>query len=74
MFKVMSKARNKTGKGYFTVEGSEPLAKRPVAVRLPESLDSELREIAGKDLTNWLRKAILEQLKKDKENLSDRTA
>ena len=69
-----SKARNKTGKGYFTVEGNEPLAKRPIAVRLPESLDIELREIAGDDLSNWIRKAVLERLKKDKQSLSDKTA
>lgn len=75
MFRVMnSKARNKTGKGYFTVEGAEPLAKRPIAVRLPESLDTELREIAGDDLSNWIRKAVLERLNKDKQLLSDNSA
>ena len=66
-----TKARNSTGKGYFTVRGKEPLAKRAIAVRLPESLDNEVRELAGNELSNWLRKAIIEQLKRDKESLSN---
>lgn len=65
----MSKARNTTGKGYFTVKGKEPLAKRAIAVRLPESLDDEVRRNAGKELSDWLRMAIIEQLKRDKEKL-----
>lgn len=62
----MSKARNTTGRGYFTVQGREPLAKRAVAVRLPESVDAELRQEIGEDLNNWLRQAIIEQWVKHK--------
>lgn len=69
-----TKARNTTGKGYFTVRGKEPLAKRAIAVRLPESLDNEVREVAGDGLSDWLRAAIIEQLKRDKENLSNTSA
>lgn len=63
---VMSKPRNTTGRGYFTVRGTEPLAKRAVAVRLPESLDAELREYVGKDLSSWLREAIVQKLEQEK--------
>lgn len=62
----MSKARNTTGRGYFTVQGREPLAKRAVAVRLPESVDAELRQEIGEDLNDWLRQAIIEQWVKHK--------
>jgi len=51
---MSKKPRNTTGKGY-KVKGSEPLAKQPIA-RLPESVDKDLRELAGDDLTGWLRK------------------
>jgi hypothetical protein len=30
--------------------GDEPLAKKSIAVRLPESLDAQVRQIAGNDL------------------------
>lgn len=69
----MGKPRNTTGKGYFTVEGSEPLAKRAVSVRLPESLDIELRAYVGKDLSGWLRQAIIEKLEQEKTQLTAQT-
>lgn len=62
----MSKPRNTTGKGYFTVKGTEPLAKRAIAVRLPQSLDAELRKYVGKDLSAWLRQAIIDKLEQEK--------
>ncbi len=65
----MSKPRNTTGKGYFTVKGPEPLAERAIAVRLPKSLDSELRDHIGTggDLSDWLRKAIAARLEQEKQ-------
>jgi len=33
---------------------------------LPESVDKDLRELAGDDLTGWLRKAIAEQVQREK--------
>lgn len=62
----MSKPRNTTGKGYFSVKGSEPLAKRAISVRLPESLDAELRQTVGGDLSDWLRRVIAEKLEEEK--------
>ena len=62
----MSKPRNTTGKGYFRVKGSEPLAKRAISVRLPESLDAELRQTVGGDLSDWLRRVIAEKLEEEK--------
>ena len=60
------KPRNTTGKGYYKVKGTEPLAKRPIALRLPESVDKELREIVGDNLTEWLRQAIAYQVEGEK--------
>lgn len=62
----MGKPRNTTGKGYFTVQGKEPLAKRAIAVRLPESVDAQLRQEIGEDLSNWLRQAIIEKWEQQK--------
>ena len=64
---MSKKPRNTTGKGYYKVKGSEPLAKQPIALRLPESVDKDLRELAGDDLTGWLRKAIADQVQREKE-------
>lgn len=62
----MSKPRNTTGKGYFTVQGKEPLAKRAMAVRLPESVDAQMRQEIGEDLSDWLRQAIIEKWEEKK--------
>jgi hypothetical protein len=62
----MGKPRNTTGKGYFTVQGKEPLAKRAIAVRLPESVDAELRKEIGDGLSEWMRQAIIEKWEKQK--------
>ncbi len=59
------KARNTTGRGYFQVTGDEPLAKKGMTVRLPESLDAQVRQIAGSDLSGWLRRAIAAQLSQE---------
>lgn len=57
---------NRTGKGYFEIRGNEPLAKNAIGVRLPQSADTELRAIAGDDLSSWVRTAILRQLELEK--------
>ena len=62
---AMSQPRNTTGKGYFAVRGDEPLAKRAIAVRLPESIDIKLRETVGNDLSDWLRQTIIEKLESE---------
>lgn len=62
----MKKPRNTTGKGYFKIAGPEPLAKNVLAVRLPESLDAQVRELAGNDLSGWLREAIAARLAQEK--------
>lgn len=56
---------NRSGKGYIQVKGSEPLAKKVVSTRLPESIDIKVRELAGKDLSEWLRVAIAEKLERE---------
>ena len=61
----MKQPRNTTGKGYFAVRGDEPLAKRSIAVRLPESIDVQLRQAQGKDLSDWLRRTIIEKLERE---------
>lgn len=71
---MSKKPRNTTGKGYYKVKGAEPLAKQPIALRLPESVDKELRELAGEDLTGWLRKAIAEQVQREKQQKSQVSA
>ena len=63
----MKKPRNTTGKGYFSVKGSEPLSKNALHVRLPESRDVEVRELAGDRLSEWLREAIIEKIEREKQ-------
>lgn len=58
---VLGKARNRTGKGYFTVKGKEPLSKRTITLRLPESVDAELRQEIGDGLSDWMRQVIIEK-------------
>ena len=61
----MKKPRNTTGKGYFKIAGPEPLSRNVLAVRLPESLDAKVREIARDDISGWLRQAIAEKLERE---------
>ncbi len=58
---------NRTGKGYFQVKGSEPLAKKPVMARLPVSVDTALRKLAGDELSDWIREAITEKLEREQQ-------
>ena len=59
---------NRTGKGYYTPKGSEPLSKQPIAVRLPQSIDAKLRldlELSGAALLDYVRQAVAEKLDRD---------
>ncbi len=53
----------KTGK--FCSPNPEPLGKKIVGVRLPESMEAQLRQVGGKDLSGWIREAIAEKLERD---------
>lgn len=64
------RAREKSGDSSDQAFGRQ--ASRAVSVRLPKSLDAELRASlgAGEDLSDWLRKAVAEKLKRDKLKLT----
>ena len=50
----------------FTVEGDEPLAKKPASVRLYQSDDDELRPL-GKQMAVFIREAVREKLNRQRE-------
>jgi hypothetical protein len=54
----------KTGK--FCSPHPEPLAKRTIGVRLPVSMDAAVRELAGDELSEWIRGAIAARLEQEK--------
>lgn len=58
----MKQPRNKEGK--FSSAYVEPRGKA-IAFRLPLSLDTAVREVAGDDLNEWVRKAIAEKLERE---------
>jgi hypothetical protein len=47
----------------FQQQGTVPMAKQPVTVRLPEDIDAIVRALP--DRNAWLRSAILEKLDQD---------
>jgi hypothetical protein len=47
----------------FQQQGTIPMAKQPVTVRLPEDIDAIVRALP--DRNQWLRSAILEKLDQD---------
>lgn len=61
--KGMRKRDTKTGK--FVTE-REPVDSKPITVRLPRSLEAELRQYAGDALAPWIREAIAEKLEREK--------
>ncbi len=63
----MKKPQNTTGKEYFKTAGAEPPSKNALAVRLPESMDSQVRQLAGNALSEWLREASTEKLEREKQ-------
>lgn len=62
---------NRTGKGYFQLQGTEPVAKKPLTVKLPVSMDAIVREVAGDNLSDWLREAIAEKLARENNKMLD---
>lgn len=53
--------------GNFKSPNPEPMAKRIIGVRLPVSVDLEVREVAGEALAEWVRQAIAEKLARDRQ-------
>jgi len=51
------------GKG-FTVQGDEPLAKKPFSIRLYQADDDSLRPL-GKCMAIFIREAVREKLERD---------
>ncbi len=49
----------------FKQVGTEPMAKKVIGVRLPASMDASVRELAGDDLSQWIREAIAEKLARE---------
>lgn len=54
-----------TQSGQFVTD-SEPVVSKPISVRLPPSLEAELRAVAGDAVAPWIREAIAEKLKREK--------
>lgn len=52
-------------RGKFGSPYPEPLAKKIIGVRLPVSMDATVRELAGDDLSEWIREAIAEKLARE---------
>lgn len=50
--------------GRFCPTNSEPLGKR-IGIRLPASTENRVRQVAGKDLSDWVREAIEEKLARE---------
>lgn len=50
------------GKG-FTLQGNEPLSKKPISVRLYQADDDQLRPL-GKDFAPFIREAVREKLER----------
>lgn len=55
--------------GQFVTD-SEPVVSKPISVRLPPSLEAELRAVAGDAIAPWIREAIAEKLKREKHHKS----
>ncbi len=49
----------------FKQAGKVPLAKKAIGVRLPIDIDATVREVAGEDLSEWIREAIAEKLARE---------
>jgi len=58
---------NRTGKGCYQVQGTEPVAKLALAVKLPISMDAAVRERAQGNLSAWLKEAIAEKLEREQQ-------
>ncbi len=58
---------NRSGKGYFKAMGDEPLSRQQIGTKLPLSLEKEVRQVAGDNLSAWIREAILEKLEREQQ-------
>lgn len=61
----MKRAVQHDENGKFCSPNPEPLGKKIVGVRLPASIEAQLRSINGKDLSAFIREAIAEKLERD---------
>ena len=48
----------------FTIQGDEPLSKKPISVRLYQADDDQLRPL-GKQFAVFIREAVREKLQRD---------
>ena len=55
-----------TQSGKFVTD-KEPVVSKPIALRLPPSLEAELRTYAGDAVAPWIREAIAEKLEREKQ-------
>jgi len=53
--------------GKFCSPNLEPLARKVIGVRLPVSIDTRVREVAGEQLSLWIREAIREKLEREQQ-------
>ena len=61
--KTVTEEFNRDDYGRFFTEGEANTGK--LTVRVPPSLEEKVKSIAGKDLSAWLRKAILNELQRE---------
>jgi predicted DNA-binding protein len=58
-----------THSGKFVTD-KEPVVSKPISIRLPPSLEAELKAVAGDKIASWIREAISEKLERDKQHNS----
>ncbi len=58
--------RNRDTESGKFISTSEPVVSRPIAIRLPPSLEMKLRKYAGDAIAPWIREAITEKLERIK--------
>lgn len=51
--------------GNFASPNPEKLSKKVIGVRLPISVEPKVKQLAGDDLSNWIRQAIVEKLERE---------
>lgn len=49
----------------YKLKGTVPLAKSALSARLPVHVDKAVRELAGDDISGWLRQAVEEKLERE---------